>query len=309
MSLNLQLISYNPTDPSHVADIKGGNIGTITEKKVGDDKHTLTITTEKGTFVYASVPEIDEPGQVTDADLQEAMRKFLATGTVSTGELARADIYELVALMVQISMMVKKVNREVRVADIEAQAKETENQAKELRSGALTAMIIGICAGVVQMVGGALQLGAASKAMGAVGKAADATKTAATATTTATTTATATATATATDTVDAVADAAADAAAEAAKYAKIADIALARGQAYSAVAGGAAGALNAGGQYASAAGQAAATEHAAKATKIGAFIEEETAYMRAMQDLARDVLEALKAIQQSQIESAKAIFA
>lgn len=160
MSVSLNLVSYtpaDPNDPNNATNVQNlSDIGTVQQSVL--DGNTLTITTDKGKFVFDAVG-LDAPGNVSDQDLSDAAKNV---GNLTSDKDIMADIYNIMALFQQTDNSERNSAVQARAADRELQAEKIDEEVAKLKEAAGIAMAMGIAAGVVQIAGGALQMKFAS---------------------------------------------------------------------------------------------------------------------------------------------------
>lgn len=284
MSVNLNLVSYTPTDAAAANEVlKNGNIGNITSRALEGD--TLTITTDKGTFTFSAVG-LEDPQNVTTDDIAGALSSLnnIINGQQTNAMLA--DIFAVMQLFHEIGVQQRASGREARMAARDLQLSEIANQVEDLKKAAMVAMAMGILSGALQIAGGAIQLGFAGSAAKGLGDASKASTAAA-------------------KTGDAAKIS--EAASKAAEASKNADILIGKGQGWSGIMGGSGGIMNAIGQGASGHLNAEATKHQGEATKADAAAQTENDFINAMRDLIRDVQEKLQSILASEADTMKSI--
>lgn len=180
------------------------------------------------------------------------------------------DLTALLVLMEKCALEQRASARDARRLDRELQSSEILKQVEDLRSGAMAAMIGGIVSGGLQISGGALQLRAVYTGQKAVDAlpAGDAART---------------------------------------SPAGPMAVALAEGQAKSSILAGVGSISASAGQGASALKNADAAQHQANASRADAQAQDWTAVMQSLNDMLSKVRDALKAIQDANLQAERTV--
>lgn len=199
MNSNIQGIPTSNVDWSKLVDsINNVDALSNVEKASFDaEKQSVTITTsgDNPKSVTISVPDIDSPNVVTQSELDSFIGKLAANDVfgftdeqikeisgklnqlfqdalagsglgVNTQRGALFDIYQLAALMLEVSQKQRDAAREIRQAENEAIQQSILNQAEMQRSAALTGMIAGIAVCAVQVAAQGVSIFKSSQAYG-----------------------------------------------------------------------------------------------------------------------------------------------
>lgn len=196
---NIQGIPTANVDWSKLVDTinNAGPLSNIEKASFNAESNAVTITTagDNPKTVTISVPDLDSPGVVTQSELDSFIEKLSANDVfnftddqireiseklhalfeealkgsnlgVNIQKGALFDVYQLAALMLEVSQKQRDASREIRQAENEAIQQSILNQAEMQRSAALTGMIAGLVVCAVQVAAQGISIFKSSQAYG-----------------------------------------------------------------------------------------------------------------------------------------------
>ncbi len=157
------------TGPSSVGNVGGNNFNIIdNSNNVGGNNSVqntnpntdLTVEHQAANFNASDLNELfDDTGNVDSQLLGDALFKLNELSDAS------ADIFTLMALMIQLGKEQREGARHVRDAQRTVQQEELQAAADQIRKAADLALAAGIVSGVFKMTGGLVQIGGAAKTL------------------------------------------------------------------------------------------------------------------------------------------------